>query len=619
MEQKDLEQLIVKYQEAYYNGNELISDAEFDKLWDELKVNYPNSTLLNRVGSDTVKGKKIKHIISMGSQLKFNNEEDFRKWLKSENIEFPLVVEDKIDGNSCELQYKNGKLLYGVTRVDGYYGEDITRVVTHMHSIPQTVLFDGAVRGEIVMDRDLFEKKYSKDFKNPRNLTAGLLKNENFTDFNDLRFIAYDITKEFETEKDKRDYLTDEGFDVVKGVGCCTPEEVLKYRASRNPKDSEYNIDGLILRQNKIDPEDKNRLLPKKIHAFKWEDDAKNTVLRSVEWSRTGATFTPVAIFDPVELEGTTVSRANLANWTFIQNFNLKIGDIIEVRKHGQIIPHVECVITHMGTEEITYPTICPVCGEPLILRENGTKLYCGNSDCSTHFSAKLSKWINTLNVDGFGPALREYIVNLGLEEISEIYNPVNIENVCSTFGSINARKAFDDLLDKSKEISLAQLIAGYNIGNVGLELAQTIVDSGFNTFEKLWNINKTDLLNIPGWKDIRVQKFLNGFVDEREDMKKLIENQYISLSTKVLTSQNNANLVLNNKRFCVTGKLEHFSRKSIEETIIKFGGIVDSGVKKGTDYLITNTPDSGSSKNVTAQKLGTKIITEEEFMEMIK
>ena len=620
MEQKDLEQLIIKYQKAYYDGSELISDAEYDKLWDELEHNYPNSILLNKIGEDTVKGEKIKHWMTMGSQSKFNTEEGFKDWLRKESISFPILIQNKIDGNSISLQYSEGQLLHGVTRGNGEYGENADRAVFNMPSVPKSIneLEDVAIRGEVVMNKNTFEKKYASEFKNPRNLTAGLIKNEDFDCYSDLRFIAYDTNKKFTTEIEKWNWLKSKGFDVVETKIANTTEELLNYRNSRNPRDREYAIDGLILRQNNIDPNDAKELRPKKIRAFKWEDDAAETILRRIEWSRTGATFTPVANFDAVELEGTTVTRASLANWSFIQNLNLKIGDTIEVRKHGQIIPHVECVISHTGTEDIIYPEICPVCGEPLVLRENGTRLYCDNPDCPTHFDAKLAKWIGVLDAEGFGPALRDFIVESGIEDISEVYNPKNIEKICNNFGSINARKAYNDLLNKSQNISLAQLIAGYNMGNVGLEFAQTIVDSGIDTFPKLWSVTEEMLLQIPGWKETRVEKFLNSFSEEKYDMKNLLDNAYVTLSVTTKKVQNNANLALTNKRFCVTGKLENFSRKSIEETIEKFGGIVDSGVKKGTDYLITNTPDSGSSKNVAAQKLGTKIITESDFMKMI-
>ena len=223
MNQKELESRIKHYQKAYYDGHEEISDDEFDKLWNELETNYPDSDLLKAVGEDSVSNTKIKHLMLMGSLSKFNTEEGLRDWVKKESIIFPVQVSNKIDGNSCELQYKDGKLLYAVTRGDAVYGEDITLKALGMPSIPNTIPTNDylAVRGEIVMNKNVFESKYSSDFKNPRNLTAGLLKNEDFKDYGDLRFIAYDLHNEKcpeATEKGKLQTLELFGFEVVECV-----------------------------------------------------------------------------------------------------------------------------------------------------------------------------------------------------------------------------------------------------------------------------------------------------------------------------------------------------------------------------------------------------------------
>ena len=616
MNQKDLENLITTYQKAYYDGNELVSDAEFDALWAELQENYPDSPLLNKVGQDTVKGQKIKHQMVIGSQAKFNTEEGFFKWLKNDEIEFPLIIEDKIDGNSAELQYENGKLVRGVTRGDGYYGEDITRVVTNMRSIPQklTENINCAIRGEIVMNKDLFEEKYSSNFKNPRNLTAGLLKNENFTDFNDLRFIAYDTNIDFDTEREKIDYLESQTFDIVEYIQAENENEVLRYREMRNPRDRRYAIDGLVLRQNKIDPEDKDRLLPKKIHAFKWEDEGEITTVRDIIWSMTGETLTPLASFDPVELEGTTVKKASLANPSVLKKMGIKIGDKVRVTKRGQIIPKVEEVVEHCGTQEIEIPTTCPICGGPLTMRDNETRLYCGNDNCNSHFNSHLAKWINTLDVKGFGPALQEFITTEGYVScLPDLYCKDTVDAICKDFGSINARKAFEDLYQKSKNISLAQLIGGMDYPLIGKEVAQMVIDGGYPTLEDIAYVSKENLLDIEGFSDTRAEAFVKCIEDNWDTMINLL-----NLGVTLREEEPKASNKISGCHVCVTGKLEHFSRKEIEDTIKKSNGIVDSNVTSKTNYLVTNTPESGSSKNVNARKFGTKIITEEEFISMI-
>ena len=346
MNQKEHESKIKYYQKAYYDGHEEISDDEFDKLWNELETNYPDSDLLKAVGEDSVNNNKIKHLMLMGSLSKFNTEEGLRDWVRKESIIFPVQVSNKIDGNSCELQYKDGKLLYAVTRGDAVYGEDITLKALGMPSIPNTIPTNDylAVRGEIVMNKNVFESKYSSDFKNPRNLTAGLLKNEDFKDYGDLRFIAYDLHNEKcpeATEKGKLQTLELFGFEVVECVYCNSIKEILDYRETRSPRDREYALDGLVLKQNVVDINDMYEIRPRKQHAFKWIDISETTILRDVEWSMTGDTLTPVAIFDPVELEGTTVKRASLSNPSWIERLDLHIGDTIRVVKRGQIIPKV--------------------------------------------------------------------------------------------------------------------------------------------------------------------------------------------------------------------------------------------------------------------------------------
>ena len=382
----------------------------------------------------------------------------------------------------------------------------------------------------------------------------------------------------------------------------------------RNPRDRRYAIDGLVLRQNKIDPEDKDRLLPKKIHAFKWEDEGEITTVRDIIWSMTGETLTPLASFDPVELEGTTVKKASLANPSVLKKMGIKIGDKVRVTKRGQIIPKVEEVVEHCGTQEIEIPTTCPICGGPLTMRDNETRLYCGNDNCNSHFNSHLAKWINTLDVKGFGPALQEFITTEGYVScLPDLYCKDTVDAICKDFGSINARKAFEDLYQKSKNISLAQLIGGMDYPLIGKEVAQMVIDGGYPTLEDIAYVSKENLLDIEGFSDTRAEAFVKCIEDNWDTMINLL-----NLGVTLREEEPKASNKISGCHVCVTGKLEHFSRKEIEDTIKKSNGIVDSNVTSKTNYLVTNTPESGSSKNVNARKFGTKIITEEEFISMI-
>lgn len=610
MNQKELESKIKHYQKAYYDGHEEISDAEFDKLWNELESNYPDSELLKAVGEDSV-GKKIKHLMLMGSLSKFNTEEGLRDWVKKESIIFPVQVSNKIDGNSCELQYRDGKLLYAVTRGDAIYGEDITIKALGMPSIPNTIPTNDylAVRGEIVMNKSVFEAKYSSEFKNPRNLTAGLLKNEEFADYEDLRFIAYDLYNSScpeTTEKGKLQTLELYGFDVVECVYCDSIEEILDYRKTRSPRDREFALDGLVLKQNVVDPNDLAEVRPKKQHAFKWIDISETTTLRDVEWSMTGTTLTPVAIFDPVELEGTTVKRASLSNPYWIERLNLHIGDTIRVVKRGQIIPKVEEVVSHGAAgKKIDLPEVCPICGGKLTLYKS--RLTCENPECSGEHSSRTSKWLSVNDVKGFGPAfLKKYSV----KNLVELYNEDFRQAVIEEEG-VNAVKGFNDLDKKTRTISLAKFIAGYDIDGIGVEIAQSLVTAGV-TFDTLFGLTVEDLVSIPGWGATRADVFLNGIKKNEKDMKELANLLKIQEPVRSESSS------ISGMHICVTGKLEKLSRKDMEKLIKSKGANFDTSVTSNTDILVTNDATSGSSKLNNARKYGTKIITEKEFYEFL-
>ena len=610
MNQKELESKIKHYQKAYYDGYEEISDAEFDKLWNELESSYPDSELLKVVGEDSV-DKKIKHLMLMGSLSKFNTEEGLRDWVKKESIIFPVQVSNKIDGNSCELQYRDGKLLYAVTRGDAIYGEDITIKALGMPSIPNTIPTNDylAVRGEIVMNKSVFEAKYSSEFKNPRNLTAGLLKNEEFVDYEDLRFIAYDLYNSNcpeATEKGKLQTLELYGFDVVECVYCDSIEEILDYRETRSPRDREFALDGLVLKQNVVDPNDLAEVRPKKQHAFKWIDISETTTLRDVEWSMTGTTLTPVAIFDPVELEGTTVKRASLSNPYWIERLNLHIGDTIRVVKRGQIIPKVEEVVSHgVAGKKIELPEVCPICGGKLTLYKS--RLTCENPECSGEHSSRTSKWLSVNDVKGFGPAfLKKYSV----KNLVELYNEDFRQAVIEEEG-VNAVKGFNDLDKKTRTISLAKFIAGYDIDGIGVEIAQSLVTAGV-TFDTLFDLTVENLVSIPGWGATRADVFLNGIKKNEKDMKELANLLKIQ---EPVTSESSS---ISGMHICVTGKLEKLSRKDMEKLIKSKGANFDTSVTSNTDILVTNDATSGSSKLNNARKYGTRIITEKEFYEFL-
>lgn len=624
-----LENRIKRYQREYYKGTPLISDEEFDKLWDELKDKYPDSKLLREVGSDLKAdtGKKQRHYMLMGSQDKFNNPEDLHKWLVSEDIQFPVVVETKADGISIELQYLNGELICALTRGDGYEGENVTSALALVNGVPRYGVanldgtkFTGAVRGELLIERHLFERKYGESFKNPRNFVAGAVKNEKFRNFSDLMLVAYDVYSSQNNywvcarEDRKIEFLKNNNFIPVDHWGCKTEQGIVELWKKYDSRSFTYDADGLVIKQNQVDFNDYKELRPKKQHAFKWQDEGEITTVLDVEWSRSGTTFTPVAILEPVDIEGSTVSRASLANPSLIKDLGLKIGDRVLVTKRGMIIPKIEKVVEKSETgKEIEIPSVCPVCGAELKLEEK--ILYCPNPKCHGNQEHRIAKWLGVLDVKGFGSVMQKDLAVWDIHTIPDLYDAGKTVKMMNEYGSINCRKAFNDLNSKSN-ITLEQLIAGFDIPGIGTELVGELVKAGYNTVDKILNLSLDQIVAVNNWSTSRAADFLSGLSEVSSDIRTLVDKGYVTIIEP--TKQEDSEGALKGLHICVTGKLEHFSRKQIEEFLKQNGAIADSGVTSKTDILVTNDQFSGSSKLKNAAKFGTRIISERELMGMV-
>ena len=628
--QASLESKIEKAQKAYYAGNPIMDDFVFDQLWDKLQKEYPESRLLKGVGSDLTvsKGKKIAHYMVMGSQDKFNTIEDFHKWVRDEEIQLPIVASMKIDGISVELQYYNGNLVCALTRGDGYVGEDITSAVSKMQGVPLSGVrcitcedaFTGAVRGEIVIDRDVFERKYADTFKNPRNFVAGAVKNERFFGYQDIKVVCYDIYTsqngymEMSREDRKLYFLSKNRFICVDAWECRTEEEVINVWKNKNPRSCSYNADGLVLKQMVVNFQDTKLLRPKKQHAFKWQDEGEVTTLLDIEWSRSGSTYTPVAILEPVDIDGSTVSRASLSNPSYIESLKLVKGCRVLVTKRGMIIPKIEKVVNYPNEVQIAFeiPSVCEVCGSPLVISDSA--LVCSNLKCEGRKSHQISKWVQVLDVKGFGASLQKELFEKGIVSIPDLYDKARMDEFVSDHKS--KIKAYKNLIEKSKSVTLSQFIAGFDIEGIGIELAQKIVDAGYNTLNKVLTLTSEKLSEIENWSDMRAFVFLDGLDRCKDDM--LLVKDHIGLieGEDLKKSENSP---ISGKHICVTGTLDNFSRKEIENLIKVSGGLFDSTVTGKTDILITNNTESGSSKLRNAEKYGTVIISEREFVEMME
>lgn len=630
----ELSKLIKKYQDSYYNGEAEISDAEFDKLWDELKALDPNSPILKKVGADSGNFLKAKHIMPMGSQEKAANPEEFLAWAKTHSYS-EYLVEYKLDGASLELQYQKGLLVRAVTRGDGEIGDEITQNAKKMSGVKialydkenNLVDFTGAIRGEVIMTHEVHKKFYS-DKANCRNAANGLMKRKDGSGSENLKLITYDALcvegkSPFSDEEGKINWLREMGFETSPLKIVKTPEEVIDYRAEvmEIRKNIDFDIDGLVIKERAINLEDARRARPDRQIAFKFSLEEAVTTLREIEWSESGATYTPVGIFDEVQLNGTTVQRASLANPDTIRKLGVKIGSKVVVVKRGEIIPKIERILHEESdsTSEIVFPCKCETCGSELM--DEGTRLFCPNKSCSKRILHQLLKWVNVVDIRDLGVTLiTSLFQNHEINSISDLYALtenklvpyfLKEDSIEREKDSLGAKKVYDSI-QNHRRMSLSVFIAGFDIEGIGETMVQKIVEAGFNSLEKILSATVEQISEVYGFAEISAKTFVEGLNENKEEMISLTENGVIEIE-KIGGGS------LEGKSFCFTGELRTMKRADAEALVKKNGGSCKSSVTKDLSFLVTNDTSSGSSKNQKAEKYGVKIIDENQFLEMVK
>ena len=622
---KELQARVEYHQHLYYNSQPEISDEDFDKLWDELKNLDPNNEVFSKIGTDFDSNlDKVRHLIPMNSQAKVTSPAEFSKWARKRGYS-QFIAQFKLDGISVELQYLRGKFQHGVTRGDGLIGDDISNNVRKMRAfVPEVDSdFTGAVRGEIVLTKDVFSEKYP-EAKNSRNMASGITKRKSGKGSEDLTIIVYDAINKnpnpnsihkFKNEIEKLKWLRSHQFEVIDTYTFKTAEEVVNYRdeVMASIRDQlNFDIDGLVIKSREIDLEDMKRARPTKQIAFKFDPQEVESVLLEVEWSESGAIFTPVAIIEPVIIAGTTVQRASLANPNVIKELGLKIGSKVVVSKRGDIIPKIERVIsTPAEAKEISYPSECNTCNTILI--DEGTRLYCPNNDCPKRAYHRLNKWIKKLGVKNFGELILKQLFDSGkVQKIADLYElRVSDLTKLDRVGEKSAQKALDNLF-AVKEASLSRFIGGFDLENIGESLIEKIVIAGYDTLEKVRNATVHDLERVELFGDITSNQFRKEFHALYFDMLKALETSKIKIRRVKMGSNK-----LEGLTFCFTGKLETMTRNDANQLVAENGGIPKNGVVKDLSYLVTNSTEQ-TSKYVKAQGQGSKIISEEEFLAMI-
>lgn len=643
---RELIALLNRASEAYYKENkEIISNFEYDRLYDELLgLESRSNTVLSgsptyKVGYEVSESlPKKEHDTPMLSLDKTKSEEDLREWLKDKEA----LLSWKLDGLTIVLNYLNGELKTAVTRGDGIRGEVITENVKTFKNIPIKIDFkeELALRGEAVISYSDFEKineeipDIDAKYKNPRNLCSGSVRqlNPEITAKRRVHFYAFALIaaqgKDFgNSVKNQMEWLKSIGFDTVEYI--ITDARKIGADIQTFEKKIEKNdlpSDGLVLIYDDIEygrSLGATSKFPKNSIAFKWSDEVKQTKLLGIEWSpsRTGL-INPIALFEPVELEGTTVSRASVHNLSLVEGLKLGRGDIISVYKANMIIPQIAENLTGSGNIEI--PESCPVCGGKLIIKQEAEvkTLHCTNKGCPIrHIKGfALLAGREALNIDGLSEKTLEKFIALGfIREASDIFKLSRHKEAIvkmEGFGEKSYNK-LEASIEKARHTTMPRLLYSLGITGIGLSNAK-LLGRHFNfNLERLINAKKEELTEIDGIGEVLAASIEEYFSDSGnlERLNRLLE--YLEIKKEKPALMQNSNIV--GKTFVITGKTEKFeNRKKLQELIEDKGGKVSSSVSANTDYLINNDNASNSAKNKKAKELGISIITEDDFLNLI-
>lgn len=632
---RELAARIREHQHLYYNAQPTISDAEFDTLWDELESLDPENPVLAGIGADIADGwPKARHIMPMGSQAKAVDPESFLAWAaKSGHPSF--LVQHKLDGASIELQYRDGEFLKAVTRGDGTIGDDISPNARRMRGVPARVPegFTGAVRGEVLMSRAVHAARHSGK-ANCRNAANGLMKRKDGVGAEDLDVVCYDALGDvaespstrrspFATESGKIAWLKASGFETVQTVPCATAADVIEYRGKvMDLRDSlPFDIDGLVVKGDEIDPDDMARARPERQIAFKFSPEEAVTTLRAVEWSESGSLYTPIGIMDPVRLAGTTVQRANLCNPGMLRALALRIGSRVVITKRGEIIPKIESLVANPESAlPIDIPARCS-CGATLV--DEDTRLYCPNPACPKKGLHRLEKWLAVLDIRDFGSVILGKLHDAGrVRTIADLYTLTEGELAAfDRMGEVLARKILRNLKAR-KELSLPEFIAGFDIEGIGVLIAERLAAGGFDSLEKLRAASVEDLDAVEGIAEITASAIVQGLAGLAKEMDALLGTQAVRIRPPEPRAEvpdgSGPDDPVRGRSFCFTGELSAMKRGEAERRVRERGGTVKSSVTKDLSYLVTNDPGSGSEKNRKAAAQGIPILDEKAFLALL-
>ena len=641
-----MKELVEKLDQAaktyYQEDREIMSNQEYDSLYDQLEqLEKETGTVLTnsptvRVGYEAVNElPKEEHPSPMLSLDKTKDREVLRGFIGNHKC----LLSWKLDGLTIVLTYENGELVKAVTRGNGIVGEVITNNARVFKNIPLRIPYKGqlVLRGEAIITYSEFERinetigDADAKYKNPRNLCSGSVRqlNNEITAKRNVRFYAFALVStqdvDFSNSREQQFiWLKKQGFEVVeyKVVTSESLDEAMDY-FSKAIVNNDFPSDGLVVTYDDIaygESLGSTAKFPRNSFAFKWADEMRETRLVDMEWSpsRTGL-INPVAIFEPVELEGTTVSRASVHNISIVKELQLGIGDTIKVYKANMIIPQIAENLTRSGN--LVIPDKCPVCGrEARIRKENDVEtLYCMNPDCVAKKIKSFSLFTSrdAMNIDGLSEATLEKFIAMGfIHNFGDIFEIGRYKDQIVEMEGFG-QKSFDNLmvsLEKAKETTLAMVIYSLGITGIGLANAKVICIYFDDDIEKIRYADEEEISSIEGIGPV-IAGSLADYFKSAENNQKL---DHLLSHLHLVHEETSAEQVFAGKTFVITGSVEHFSNRSeAKEFIEARGGKVTGSVTKKTDYLINNDKTSASSKNKKAQELGIPILSEEDFLEL--
>jgi DNA ligase (NAD+) len=642
---KELAATLTAAAKTYYQeSREIMSNYEYDKLYDELvELEKETGVVLSKSPTQNVGYEvlselpKERHESPMLSLDKTKSTADLQEWLGDQTG----ILSWKLDGLTVVLTYSGGTLKKAVTRGNGEIGEVITSNARVFANVPVTISFQGelVLRGEAVIRYSEFNRineaidDVDAKYKNPRNLCSGSVRqlNSQITAERNVNFEAFALVTaegvDFKnSRKEQFEWLKRQGFDVVeyKTVTAETlPEAVEEFAEAV----SGYDIpsDGLVLLLDDIaygESLGRTAKFPRNAIAFKWADEIKETKLEYIEWSpsRTGL-INPVAVFEPVELEGTTVSRASVHNLSIMESLALGEGDTITVYKANMIIPQIADNLTRSG--KIRIPEECPVCGGKTEVRQVGDvrSLYCTNPDCQAKRIKSFALFVSrdALNIDGLSEATLEKFIGAGfIKEFADIFHLDRHEETITQMEGFG-RKSYDNLIratETASHTTLARMVYGLGISGIGLANAKMLCRKFKFDFDRMRHATAEELIEVDGIGGVLADAWIRYFDDEKNQE---IVDHLLSELTFEKEEESTEEAIFEDMTFVITGSVEHFAnRKELQEAIEVRGGKATGSVTSKTTYLINNDVASNSSKNKKAKDLGVPIISEEEFIKML-